>query len=219
MSGPPRRLRRTSTGLTNRATAPRVIRTHELRSREESSGLSLAVMERLASQSDDTRKETRLVLGTLRDRFSFRKEFRPLFRLIDLDKSGKVDREELGVFLRKLSMDEVSEEAIDNVMIQLDPDGDGISLAEMCNNLLRAGAIGTYDPFAASIADRSDAHRAASSSYLRAAHAERARLRARREALGISGGLASSATVGSLVRAKGRARRAHMPLHSRGEGT
>ncbi|KAJ1634626.1 hypothetical protein T492DRAFT_836725 [Pavlovales sp. CCMP2436] len=72
------------------------------------------------AMDEKTQREVKFILGVLRDRFSLRRQFTNLFRTLDLDKSGKIDKYEMGQYLHALSIP-LDGGVLDRVMEELDP--------------------------------------------------------------------------------------------------
>ncbi|KAG8471256.1 hypothetical protein KFE25_009677 [Diacronema lutheri] len=116
------------------------------RAHDSSAHFSADAAKAMRASDDHIARSTKFVLGVLRDRFSLRTQYTATFRRLDVDKSGRIDKDEMGAYLDALNCG-VDDDVLDLVMKQLDPDGNGIELSELVDNLLKLGAWGTHDPF------------------------------------------------------------------------
>jgi hypothetical protein len=85
-------------------------------------GLRSEMIDALAAADEKTARATKFVLGLLRDRFSLRTQFTQLFRRLDADKSGRIEKHELGAYLDNLNVP-LEDGVLELVMMQLDPQG------------------------------------------------------------------------------------------------
>ena len=105
VTGERKKLSKGLTALTNAADEDSEAKARALRAQLEKEAQELAANAEAESQLDD-------------------KEVRQLFRSIDADGGGSLDKLEVKTLLTRLGL-EVDDESVDRVMTQMDPDGDG----------------------------------------------------------------------------------------------
>lgn len=92
------------------------------RAHDSSAHFSADAAKAMRASDDHIARSTKFVLGVLRDRFSLRTQYTATFRRLDVDKSGRIDKDEMGAYLDALNCG-VDDDVLDLVMKQLDPDG------------------------------------------------------------------------------------------------
>lgn len=89
---------------------------------DQGAKISEATAKALQAADEQTARRTKFVLGVLRDRFLLRTQFTSTFRRLDVNKSGRIERDEMNEYLNALSCP-VDDGVLDLVMMQLDSDG------------------------------------------------------------------------------------------------